>query len=44
VWEEAPWCRAGIGSEAFQQNAKDMLTHLIDQHYNHPSIIFGVWE
>jgi beta-galactosidase len=39
VWEEAPWCRAGIGSEAFQQNAKDMLTHLIDQHYNHPSII-----
>ena len=39
VWEEAPWCRAGIGDRAFQQNAKDMLTHLIDQHYNHPSII-----
>ncbi len=39
VWEEVPWCRAGIGSEAFQQNARDMLTHLIDQHYNHPSII-----
>jgi beta-galactosidase len=39
VWEEVPWCRAGIGSEAFQQNAKDMLTHMIDQHYNHPSII-----
>jgi beta-galactosidase len=39
VWEEAPWCRAGVGSEAFQQNAKDMLTHMIDQHYNHPSII-----
>ena len=39
VWEEAPWCRAGVGDQAFQQNAKDMLTHMIDQHYNHPSII-----
>ena len=39
VWEEVPWCRAGVGSDAFQQNAKDMLTHMIDQHYNHPSII-----
>jgi beta-galactosidase len=39
VWEEVPWCRAGVGSEAFQQNAKGMLAHMIDQHYNHPSII-----
>jgi beta-galactosidase len=39
VWEEAPWCRAGAGSEAFQQNAKDMLSHMIDQHLNHPSVI-----
>jgi beta-galactosidase len=39
VWEEAPWCRAGIGGEAFQQNAKDMLSNMIDQHFNHPSII-----
>jgi beta-galactosidase len=39
VWEEVPWCRAGIGSAAFQQNAKDMLSHMIEQHYNHPSII-----
>ena len=39
VWEEVPWCRAGVGSEAFQTNAKDMLTHMIDQHYNHPSVI-----
>ena len=39
VWEEAPWCRAGVGGTAFQQNAKDMLTHMIDQHVNHPSII-----
>ena len=39
VWEEVPWCRAGVGDGAFQQNAKDMLTHMIDQHYNHPSVI-----
>ncbi len=39
VWEEAPWCRAGVGDQAFQQNAKDMLRHMIDQHYNHPSVI-----
>jgi beta-galactosidase len=39
VWEEVPWCRAGIGSTAFQQNAKDMLAHMIDQHINHPSVI-----
>lgn len=39
VWEEVPWCRAGVGNQAFQHNAKDMLAHMIDQHYNHPSII-----
>jgi len=40
VWEEVPWCRAGVGNEAFQQNARDMLTHMIQQHYNHPSVVF----
>ena len=39
VWEEAPWCRAGVGNDAFQSNAKNMLTNMIQQHYNHPSII-----
>jgi beta-galactosidase len=39
VWEEAPWCRAGVGNESFRKNAKDMLAHMIDQHYNHPSVI-----
>ena len=39
VWEEAPWCRAGVGGEAFKTNAKAMLAHMIDQHYNHPSIV-----
>lgn len=40
VWEELPWCRAGVGGEAFQHNAAAMLTHMIEQHYNHPSIAF----
>jgi beta-galactosidase len=40
VWEELPWCRAGVGGEAFRQNARDQLTHMIEQHYNHPSVIF----
>jgi len=39
VWEEAPWCRAGVGDEALKQNAKAMLANMIDQHYNHPSVI-----
>ena len=40
VWEEMPWCRCGVGSKAFQQNTRDALTHMIEQHYNHPSVIF----
>lgn len=40
VWEELPWCRSGVGSPAFQQNAHQTLTHMIEQHYNHPSIVF----
>jgi beta-galactosidase len=39
VWEEVPWCRAGVGSEAFQEHAKTMLSRMIGQHYNHPSVI-----
>ncbi len=39
VWEEVPWCRAGVVGEAQKQNVKEMLTHMIDQHFNHPSII-----
>lgn len=39
VWEELAWCRSGVGSRAFQQNARDLLTHMVEQHYNHPSII-----
>lgn len=39
VWEEAPWSRSGIGSPAWQKNALGMLEHMIDQHFNHPSVI-----
>ena len=39
AWEEIPWCRGGLGGERYQQQALDMQKALIDQHYNHPSII-----
>lgn len=39
VWEEIPWCRGGLGGQTYRQQARDMLTHMISQHYNHPSII-----
>ena len=40
VWEELPWCRAGVGDAAFQQNGRQKLTAMINQHFNHPSICF----
>ena len=39
VWEEVPWCRGGIGGERYQQQVRDVQSALIDQHYNHASII-----
>ncbi len=39
AWEEIPWCRGGLGAERYQQQALDMQKAMIDQHYNHPSII-----
>ncbi|WP_207532299.1 glycoside hydrolase family 2 TIM barrel-domain containing protein [Desertivirga arenae] len=41
VWEEIPWCRGGLGGEVYQTQAKRMLTNMIEQHYNHPSVI--IW-
>jgi len=41
VWEEIPWCRGGLGGQIYQDQAKRMLTHMVEQHYNHPSII--IW-
>ncbi|WP_246079332.1 glycoside hydrolase family 2 protein [Paenibacillus piri] len=39
VWEEIPWCRGGLGGEQYRQQCHDMLTAMIEQHYNHPSVI-----
>ncbi len=41
VWEEIPWCRGGLGGEQYQSQAKAMLTNMIEQHYNHASVI--IW-
>ena len=41
VWEEIPWCRGGLGGAVYQEMGKRMLTNMIEQHYNHPSII--IW-
>ena len=39
VWEEAPWCRSGIGDDKWQRQTIAMLANMIDQHFNHPSIL-----
>ena len=39
VWEEIPWCRGGLGGDGYQSQAKRMLTNMIVQHRNHPSVI-----
>lgn len=41
VWEEIPWCRGGVGGDAYRNQAKSMLSNMITQHYNHPSVI--IW-
>jgi beta-galactosidase len=40
VWEEIPWCRGGVGGQAYREQARRMLRNMIDQHRNHPSVIF----
>ncbi|MBD0834766.1 glycoside hydrolase family 2 protein [Aestuariibaculum suncheonense] len=39
VWDELPWCRGGIGNNNWRSNTKTMLKEIIEQNYNHPSII-----
>ncbi|TKG95083.1 glycoside hydrolase family 2 protein [Puteibacter caeruleilacunae] len=39
TWEEIPWCRGGLGGEAYQEQGKRMLRNMIKQHYNHPSVV-----
>jgi len=41
VWEEIPWCRGGLGGDRYKQQARRMLTNMIEQHYNHPAVI--IW-
>jgi len=41
VWEEEPWCRGGLGGDSYKDMARRMMTNMIEQHYNHPSII--IW-
>lgn len=40
VWEEIPWCRGGVGGEQYKEEGRRMLRNMIDQHRNHPSVIF----
>jgi len=39
VWEEAPWCRSGVGNEKWQRLTRSMLANMIDQHFNHPCVL-----
>jgi beta-galactosidase len=41
VWEEMPWCRGGLGGDIYKEQARRMLTNMIEQHYNHPSVM--IW-
>jgi beta-galactosidase len=41
VWEEIPWCRGGLGGDVYKEQARRMLRNMIEQHYNHPSVI--IW-
>jgi beta-galactosidase len=40
VWEELCWCRGGVGGAEYQEMGRRMLRNLIDQHRNHPSVVF----
>ncbi len=42
VWDELPWCRGGVGNNTWKTNTKNMLTEIINQNYNHPSIV--IWS
>ncbi len=41
VWEEIPWCRGGLGGDVYKNQARRMLKNMIEQHYNHASVI--IW-
>src|SRR5919198_3157821 len=39
LWEEIPIVNYITTSEAFTRNCEEMLTEMIRQHYNHPSVL-----
>ena len=41
VWEEIPWCRGGVGGDEYKAQGHRMLANMIEQHFNHPSVI--IW-
>ena len=40
VWDELPWCRGGVGDEAWQANTTRLLKQQILQNYNHARVLF----
>lgn len=42
VWDELPWCRGGLGDDVWKTNTKRMLSEMINQNFNHPSVI--IWS
>ena len=42
VWDELPWCRGGMGGQAWKANTENLLNEQISQNFNHPSII--IWS
>jgi len=42
VWDELPWCRGGVGNQVWKENTKRLLKEMINQNFNHPSII--IWS
>ena len=42
VWDELPWCRGGVGNQQWKDNTSRLLKEMINQNYNHPSVI--IWS
>ena len=40
IWDEIPWCRGGKGGTEWERNTEYALRTMINQNYNHPSIVF----
>jgi beta-galactosidase len=40
VWEELCWCRGGVGGPEYREQGRRMMRNMIDQHRNHPSVVF----